>query len=661
MNRVRHCLISIVGIILALFVFLFIKSLGSTYIETNHSSYEIEGMKNGNSNTEFNRVIENYTKKHNISAIKVFNVVDSGSDDIISKMHVYGKNIALPKNTRANNTEFLTSDIRYPLYFVGKTNPDSIQKMFKENGIKYERINESWNTDILVFLSTNNIGELIVLILMILAIVLILSNLKELKKINIRSLMGMSKLQDSWDSFKNDQIYFIGTYFISLLILSIYMRMTGYLNSYRIMLYFALILYVVVTLIMFIVAMIRAGMHSRFTIVNAIKGNENSRLSFNINLIFKIIIEVFVCIVFASLLSTLKQEQKLASQLDVWNKSKTFYTVNLSPIGLNRSESEDLSKKSLQLYKYLTDRKGMFVDYTNWDRQQDITDLNNGNVMQVNAEYLRNNRIVDTHNKRILFSDNAETTYILIPKKYASQQKEISQSYRDSLGINDAEKRLGRKLKSKIILIKNNQRPFSYSIDAISLGYYDGKINSPAIVVISNKSLGGMNLNLDTNINWDAYLSDSSFLSPSLTDLKNGIKRTKITKYIGSLINTKSYAYKELKNVRQGIYFAIVTIVLAVVIAVIENLSFNTIYFNNHRKKLAIQRLMGANFLQRFGRFLLTIVLISLLEAIVVVIFTGNWKIAVGLFIITNLIECMLIVLQTNKLNNQVEQAIKGE
>ncbi|MCF1783096.1 hypothetical protein LZD76_01200 [Lactobacillus mulieris] len=54
-------------------------------------------------------------------------------------MHVYGKNIRLPKGLRATKDEFQTSDIRYPLYFIGNVDSASIEAMFKRAGIKYEK------------------------------------------------------------------------------------------------------------------------------------------------------------------------------------------------------------------------------------------------------------------------------------------------------------------------------------------------------------------------------------------------------------------------------------------------------------------------------------------------------------------------------------------
>ncbi|WP_436665170.1 hypothetical protein [Lactiplantibacillus plantarum] len=92
MNKVRRFVIGIISFICLILVFAFIRSLGSTYIETSHTSYEISGMKNGINANKFNRTIQKYTQSHNISAIKVFNVpIVDGGNTTNTKMYVYGK------------------------------------------------------------------------------------------------------------------------------------------------------------------------------------------------------------------------------------------------------------------------------------------------------------------------------------------------------------------------------------------------------------------------------------------------------------------------------------------------------------------------------------------------------------------------------------------
>lgn len=89
MKKIRAIIICVVGILLAIIAFNFIRSLGSTYIESSATSYEINGMKGGNDTQKFNKRIQAFSNKHHLSAIKVFNVVAEGaSADIVSKMHV---------------------------------------------------------------------------------------------------------------------------------------------------------------------------------------------------------------------------------------------------------------------------------------------------------------------------------------------------------------------------------------------------------------------------------------------------------------------------------------------------------------------------------------------------------------------------------------------
>lgn len=168
--------------------------------------------------------------------------------------------------------------------------------MFKREGIRYSPIHENWNTDIVVFLTTNNVIYILLLILLVLFIVLVLTNLYAMKEINIKVLLGMSNFEDAAISFGKDQLVFTAAFGIGLILVALYMKMQSYLYAYKIMLYFSLFLYLVATLVMIVGAVIRGLIHSRYTIIGAIKGDKKSKFSFYLNLFIKVLIEVFICI-----------------------------------------------------------------------------------------------------------------------------------------------------------------------------------------------------------------------------------------------------------------------------------------------------------------------------------------------------------------------------
>ena len=182
MNRIRRITIWMVSIICLLVLFTFVQSTAPTYIESSRTAYEINGMQGGVDSKKFNSAITSYTNEHHVSAIKVFNVQtvnDTGNTQ--TKMYVYGK-ARVPKESLASKQEMQTSDIRYPLYFVGHVSQSSIQRMFKRNGIQYAQINESWNWNISNFLNTTQISSILILVFLVMGIVIILANLHNLKK-----------------------------------------------------------------------------------------------------------------------------------------------------------------------------------------------------------------------------------------------------------------------------------------------------------------------------------------------------------------------------------------------------------------------------------------------------------------------------------------------
>lgn len=229
------------------------------------------------------------------------------------------------------------------------------------------------------------------------------------------------------------------------------------------------------------------------------------------------------------------------------------------------------------------------------------------------------------------------------------------------MSLNEAEQETHRSLKIKIVKIKNNQKHFVYSVDAISLGHYNGMIVSPVIVVITNNSLGGISSKNDANMNWISYMSDSAFLCPSFKTIRAGISKYNLTKYIGSNVNTKSYVLKKIKDTQNSLIISTLTISIAILIALVENTSFNFIYFNNNRKKISIKHIMGATFFKKYGKFSLLILGLSVLESTIVLMVTTDFEVSIALFFISNLIEFLLLYFQNVRLSKNTEQIIKGE
>lgn len=664
MRKVRTLITIIVSILYLSVIAFFVRSLGPNYITPNQTSYEIQGMTGGINANKFNGAIRNYANKHKISVIKVFNVpAVNKNDEVTVKSYVYGKKTNLAKGFAATKDELLTSDVRYPLYFVGHTDKRSIEKMFKQNGIEFQHMKESWNWNIWKFVQDANVFGPLVLLLMMLGIVCILGNLQALKKINIRSLLGMSNFKDALDSFLEDLKWFSLTYIAGLIIIVLGMQFLGYINSLKITLYFALILYSAVLIVLLLSAFLRGRMHSVSTIVGAIKGNARSKLSFYINMVIKVIVEIFICVSFASLLGTLNHEQKLNSQLSVWDHKKTYYTVNLSSIKTTSQEEQALNHRSAVFFNYLAKHNGVLASYQGWDSsQEDFHDFYYGNVLNVNANYLKDNKVVDVTGKRLLLPANSATTYVLLPAAQYSQRQEIVQAYRRDLYLKQAERRTGKTLKIKVIKIKDGQRLFTYDIGALELGHYNGYVNSPALLVLSNQSLGGTaKNNQDANSIWITYLSNEALLSPDVGTVKKGLKKAKLTNYIGGIVNTKSYFLKQLTTVQRNLQLAFAVVTIAVIIMLLENFAFNSVYFNNNKKKIAIQRTLGLSFGRTFGKFMFLNLGLSIFEAAVVWMLTGNLTIMIALLVFSNLIELILLEMQARKLNRTIAESIKGE
>ncbi|GFZ26446.1 DUF1430 domain-containing protein [Lactobacillus corticis] len=458
--------------------------------------------------------------------------------------------------------------------------------------------------------------------------------------------------------FLEDEKIFSFAFFGGIILIMIYMYLENYRYSYHIMLFACVLAYLIVGVIIGINAIIRAKMHNYYTIIPAIKGDAHSNMAFFINLSIKIMIEVVLCVILASMLKTWNREQKMTAQLSEWTSHQTYYTVTIGT-GTD-TENHDVDKKSIKFANYMLDHGGMLIDFQGWG-SKDVFDTVEGNHLLVNAKYLDNNKVLNLSGNRIHLSSNTKTTYLLIPERYYSKRKKLIKLYRTFLSLDEAEKTTGKSLSLKAIAIKNNQSHFLYSINSFDYGNYSGSVKDSLLVVVSHKSLGGGGWNNPANMNWTSYVSDSALMTNDLSLLHRAINKTGFTPYVGGILNTKSYAAKQIASTQKKLLVTVIVAIISIFLALFEDIAFNTVYISNNRKKLAIKRLMGANYLKQFGEFILIILGVGVVEATLVYLITQKLSLSLGVFIIGNLLELSLLMLQGMHLNKKISETIKGE
>ncbi|WP_334116762.1 DUF1430 domain-containing protein [Ligilactobacillus sp.] len=664
MRRIKKAMIFLAGTVCVILVLLFVHSLGPAYIEPNGMSYDIEGMRGGADSSRFNKVVEEYAEEHDASAIKVFNVpAVSGGDGPVIRIHVYGRKAGLPKGVMASHREFLTSDIRYPLYFTGGADAASIEKMFSRNGIRYSRLNENRLWTVVNFLGENQAQALFLLMLMVLFISLLLTNLRELRKMNICALLGMSNVKEALRDFLGNQKDLLLVYLPGMTAVLFYMEMESFTHAYGTVLYFAALLYLAVTAVMLAAAVARCAMHSRRTISAAVKGNSHSRFSFYVNMTFKAVTEIFVCTTCVSLIGAVRNGCQMEAQLSTWMKGRTYYTVNLAPYAGSGKETHILEQKAGKFFCYLEKHGGMLVNYQGFGRPEDSTgDLFSGNVMTVTAGYLQRNRVMGADGRRILLPADSDTTYVLVPSGQFEKRRQLVRNYRSQLWLNDAGKRMNGKLSVRTLETADDQKLFTYSADALDLGCYSGNAENPVVVVLSEKSLGGISPeNVNANSNWLTFISNQSFLCPDVSAIQTGMEKAGLTGWIGSIVNTRSLACRKLAATRTRVRVLTAVLVIALLVAGIETFSFTGIYFSNNRKKIAVKRLLGAGSVQIFGRFAALLVFLSVLEAGISFLITKDAVAAAALSVASSFCGIVILSVQTMLVSRRIAVTLKGE
>ncbi|VDK14885.1 hypothetical protein OAL24_01620 [Oenococcus sicerae] len=103
-------------------IFLFALNTGRNYISSLSKPYNIMAFKNGVSPDHVNHELMKFANLKNINIVKSFNVPTTDNEPrtkfyVLGQSHVFAK-YSLPRSSYASRSEFNTSDLRYPLYFL---------------------------------------------------------------------------------------------------------------------------------------------------------------------------------------------------------------------------------------------------------------------------------------------------------------------------------------------------------------------------------------------------------------------------------------------------------------------------------------------------------------------------------------------------------------
>lgn len=613
MNKIRNAVLIIVAIGFGFLLWAFSQSVGATGLSSLEQPYNITHSANKLTSNEINHRLESFANHHQINIVKEFWVPTPSANThpsyyVLGKAHHFTAN-QISKSALASRSEFLTSDLRYPLYVFGPISSQFMRHELTSLGLTFERKSENWHLRISDFLLANDYSIFLALLLLLLFLTLVIHNFKSLRAANIMLLQGLTKRTIFKRAFLRDQAFFLTNYTIVCGTVFGTLFFAQHWGVFWITAYLALLLAIAQTLVYLAAGLIWSWSYRQATILPTIKGRAKSRLTLAIVLVIKTLTELLILFALLSLGQQFLTSQAIKAQVGTWSRLPTRYSPTLA-ININDQEQAVEDRQTYQLVKWSAQHHGLIANYAGYTAAEDRPTLdfndysdyyNGGNVLLVNATYLRLNQVRDSSGHRLTFSANAPVTHILLPAKLAKQQKKLTNAYVDQMNLrhmaanDDAHPRVHTQL------LENHQQRLTYNPAGLDLGYYNASVPDPVIIVISPASLGGDNDGADRL--WNSMLSNGAFSFSDYRHLNRQLTALGLYQHIGGYTNIKSYASKVYQAQRQQVIRLASILALLVGLFLLECVLACSLYLGIYQQDHAIRTLMGQSLVKVHAAF----------------------------------------------------------
>ncbi|WP_195986799.1 DUF1430 domain-containing protein [Clostridium sp. D53t1_180928_C8] len=454
------------------------------------------------------------------------------------------------------------------------------------------------------------------------------------KEFAIKKMLGHSDSKIIFkDLFKEILIMHCETLVISVLIVGVYLYYYNKLNY--VLDYFKNL---IIVLIMFSVTLIFIEMVVSLNIDNIkIKNMLNNKkpmvLIQSLNYISKLSFSIVLVAIIINLLGSYNSLIYQNKNLEKWKTTNNYVYVNMSDKYRNMEQitwNYNQGLRCKDFFKYYNDKGGLLISPSNYilyNRFYEKEILENrkeydpidGNALEVNAEYLRQNPIYDVNGNEIFIEDEyGDYLIILVPEKYNEVKDELLELYKEIYQfrrfINEdiyseymnIEKIEHPDIKIEIIYTKNGQESFLYNPELEEEN--QNSIKDAIHIVINSENIGS-----------DSYLSfisggnffakvDGSMEGSAYSKIEDDIKKLNMEKDILSA-NTlysevDSYIYKLENTINEYIISMIIILILEILLTVYIIIN----YIQRNKYINAIKRINGYSYIRRHNKFILLIV-----------------------------------------------------
>ena len=353
----------------------------------------------------------------------------------------------------------------------------------------------------------------------------------------------------------------------------------------------------------------------------------------SLNYISKVAFSIVLVAIIINLLSNYNNLISQNKNLDKWKSTNEYVYVNITD---KYRDTEQLiwnynqGLRCKEFFKYYNNKGGILIcpsDYILYNRFYEKERLESrkeydpidGNAIEINAEYLRQNPIYDVNGKEISIEDEyGDYLIILVPEKYKEINDELLELYKETYQFRrfidediysdhmNIEKTEHPEIKVEIIYTKNGQESFLYN-PSLEIENQNAIIDAIHIV-INSENVGG-----------DSYLSfisggsffakvDGRVEGDPYSKIANDIKILNMEKDISSA-NTlysevDSYIYKLQNEINEYVISMIIVLILEILLTVYMIIN----YIQRNKYINAIKKINGYSYIRRHNKFILLII-----------------------------------------------------
>lgn len=368
----------------------------------------------------------------------------------------------------------------------------------------------------------------------------------------------------------------------------------------------------------------------------AIKGQTYSAALTAVSYLLKIVLLIVVFFNLFILYSSVKNLHDDQNIMNMWISRGNGYTIQYGYVDpQDRAEEDKLGNLTKKLVAKNSD---VIISRTNqeYHTASNNFDVTNGNVLIINKNFLKYNKLEDLTGKDLYkLRYQAKTLYVFVPITHKSQLSEIKKNVVDYTSFQqELSGRKGQKINFKYILIKNPGQVFNYLIGK-EIG--DSISTNPVFIV-------------DTGLlSNDFYFSSATkgmIQFKNLQKLKTQLSKLGLQSYIVGITDAKTRLSNFNITISRKLTILSLTIVLSIGQLFFLMIFIASSFLQKERPRMAIRKVFGISNYDLVLKFTSFNLLIDIGIAILVAIFCGiNWILIFGLIAYLILETSAIIVL----------------